>query len=68
MHTNAQKYSETQTHTSTQDVEDGEKQEAHHVKLLLEFLVRVVDTELLKTVNLKGFKPEENKRIEINHE
>lgn len=39
---------------------DGEKQEAHHVKLLLEFLVSVVDTELLKTVNLKGFKPEKH--------
>lgn len=30
---------------------------AHHVKLLLEFLIGVVNTELLKAVDFKSLKP-----------
>lgn len=43
---------------SARRVRDGEKQEAHHVELLLEFLISVVYTELFKTVDLEGLKPE----------
>lgn len=35
----------------------GVTRAAHHVELLLEFLVSVVDTELLKAVDLKRLKP-----------
>lgn len=41
-------------------MKDEGNRNAHHVELLLELLVSVVDTELLKTVNLEGFKPEIN--------
>lgn len=35
----------------------GKTHAAHHVELLLEFLISVVDTELLKAVDLKCLKP-----------
>lgn len=35
---------------------------AHHVELLLEFLVSIVDTELLKAVDLKRLKPSEKEQ------
>lgn len=44
-------------------------QKTHRVELLLEFLVGIVDAELLKAVHLKRLKPDENHRhllIQVN--
>lgn len=35
---------------------------AHHVELLLEFLISVIDTELFKAVDFKGFKSFDKKK------
>lgn len=40
----------------------GVTRAAHHVELLLEFLVSIVDTELLKAVDLKRLKPSEKEQ------
>lgn len=39
----------------------GSRNQAYRVELLLELLIRIVDTKLLKAVHLKRLKPAEQK-------
>lgn len=42
---------------------DPPNQETYPVELLLEFLIGIVDTELLKTISVESLKPTNKKRL-----